>query len=118
LIAENGVDIFYDRKIAENIASSAQYSIINPGLLTSQDIAEYKTVKCSPVCGSYRTYHVCGMAPPSSGGINLLQILRTLEPYNISQYPIGSVPAVHLFTQASRLAYADRDMNIADSDFS
>ena len=58
------------------------------------------------------------MAPPSSGGINVLQILRTLEPYNISQYPIDSVPAVHLFTQASRLAYADREMYIADSDFS
>ena len=58
------------------------------------------------------------MAPPSSGGINVLQILRTLEPFNISQYPINSVPAVHLFTQASRLAYADREMFIADSDFS
>jgi gamma-glutamyltranspeptidase/glutathione hydrolase len=58
------------------------------------------------------------MAPPSSGGINVLQILRTLEPFNLSQYPIGSIPAVHLFTQASRLAYADRDMYIADSDFS
>ena len=58
------------------------------------------------------------MAPPSSGGINVLQILRTLEPFNLSQYPIDSVAAVHLFTQASRLAYADREMYIADSDFS
>jgi gamma-glutamyltranspeptidase/glutathione hydrolase len=58
------------------------------------------------------------MAPPSSGGINVLQILRTLEPFNLGQYPIDSIPAVHLFTQASRLAYADREMYIADSDFS
>ena len=117
-IAENGADVFYKGKIADNIASSAQFAIINPGLLTSKDIAEYKAVKRSPVCGSYRTYKVCGMAPPSSGGINVLQILRTLELYNIGQYPIGSIPAVHLFTQASRLAYADREMYIADSDFS
>lgn len=117
-IAQNGADIFYTGKIADNIASSAQFAIINPGLLTSQDIAEYKAVKRSPVCGSYLAYQVCGMAPPSSGGINVLQILRTLEPYNMSQYPINSIPAVHLFTQASRLAYADREMYIADTDFS
>jgi gamma-glutamyltranspeptidase/glutathione hydrolase len=117
-IAKNGADSFYNGKIADNIASSAQFAIINPGLLTSQDIAEYKAIKRSPVCGSYRTYQVCGMAPPSSGGINVLQILRTLEPFNISQYPIDSISAVHLFTQASRLAYADREMYIADSDFS
>lgn len=117
-IAQNGADSFYTGKIAGNIARAIQFSIINPGLLTSQDIAEYQAIKRSPVCGSYRTYQVCGMAPPSSGGINVLQILRTLEPYNISQYSIGSAPAVHLFTQASRLAYADREMYIADSDFS
>lgn len=117
-IAQEGADSFYTGKIAENIARAAQFAIINPGLLTTQDIAEYQAVKRSPVCGSYRDYQVCGMAPPSSGGINILQILRTLEPYNVSQYPIGSVPAVHLFTQASRLAYADREMYIADSDFS
>ncbi|MFT6988254.1 MAG: gamma-glutamyltranspeptidase/glutathione hydrolase [Paraglaciecola sp.] len=117
-LALNGADSFYNGKIADNIASATQFAIINPGLLTSQDIAEYKAIKRSPVCGSYRTYQVCGMAPPSSGGINVLQILRTLEPYNLSQYAIGSIPAVHLFTQASRLAYADREMYIADSDFS
>jgi gamma-glutamyltranspeptidase/glutathione hydrolase len=117
-IAENGADSFYSGKIAGNIARAAQFSIINPGLLTAQDIEDYKAITRSPVCGSYRTYQICGMAPPSSGGINVLQILRTLEPYNISQYPIDSIPAVHLFTQASRLAYADREMYIADSDFS
>lgn len=117
-IAKEGVDSFYTGKIADDIASAAQFSIINPGLLTSQDIAEYTAIKRSPVCGSYRTYKVCGMAPPSSGGISVLQILRTLEPFNISQHPVNSINAVHLFTQASRLAYADREMYIADSDFS
>jgi gamma-glutamyltranspeptidase/glutathione hydrolase len=113
-IAQNGADIFYTGQIADNMASSAQFAIINPGLLTLQDIAEYKAVKRSPVCGSYLSYQVCGMAPPSSGGINVLQILRTLEPYNMSQYPIDSILAVHLFTQASRLAYADRERYLAD----
>lgn len=117
-IAKNGADSFYKGKIADNIAKSAQFAIINPGLLTSKDMAEYKAVKRSPICGSYRAYQICGMAPPSSGGINVLQILRTLEPFNLSQYAIDSIEAVHLFTQASRLAYADREMYIADSDFS
>jgi gamma-glutamyltranspeptidase/glutathione hydrolase len=117
-IAQNGADVFYNGEIANNMAKAAQFSIINPGLLTSQDIADYTAVKRSPVCGSYRTYQICGMAPPSSGGINVLQILRTLEPFNLNQYAIDSIPAVHLFTQASRLAYADRSMYIADSDFS
>tara|TARA_R110000751_G_scaffold91266_3_gene178870 strand:+ start:48396 stop:50174 length:1779 start_codon:yes stop_codon:yes gene_type:complete len=117
-IAQKGVDSFYKGSIATNIARAAQFSTINPGLITAQDIAEYQAIKRSPVCGRYRSYQVCGMAPPSSGGVNVLQILRTLEPYNISQYPLGSAPAVHLFTQASRLAYADREMYIADSDFS
>jgi gamma-glutamyltranspeptidase/glutathione hydrolase len=117
-IASKGVSSFYSGKIASNMASAAQYSIINPGFLKEKDISSYAAVKRSPVCGSYKSYQVCGMAPPSSGGVNVLQILRTLEPFDLSQYPLDSVTANHLFTQASRLAYADRDMYIADSDFS
>lgn len=118
VIANEGVEAFYQGKIAEDIARAAQFSIISPGLITASDIAEYKAVKRSPVCGSYREYQVCGMAPPSSGGVNVLQILRTLEPFKPSQYPVSSVTATHLFTQASRLAYSDREIYIADSDFS
>ena len=117
-IAQQGADSFYQGSLAQSISRAVQTSIINPGSLTAQDMAEYKAVKRSPVCGSYLSYQVCGMAPPSSGGINVLQILRILEPYNMSQYSADSVMANHLFTQASRLAYADREMYIADSDFS
>ncbi|MGS2720193.1 gamma-glutamyltransferase [Paraglaciecola aestuariivivens] len=118
MIARNGVENFYQGDIAKNIEKAVQFSIINPGSLTKQDIQDYKAIKRSAVCGGYLTYQVCGMPPPSSGGINVLQILRTLEAYKIEQYAIDSVTANHLFTQASRLAYADREMFIADSDFS
>lgn len=117
-IAQQGADSFYQGPLAERIAQAAQTSIINPGYLTKQDMENYKAVKRSPVCGGYKSHQVCGMAPPSSGGINVLQILRTLESFNIDQYSVDSVMANHLFTQASRLTYADRELYIADSDFS
>jgi len=117
MIAEKGSDSFYKGDLAQKIADKAQHSTINPGLLSAQDINQYQAKKRSPVCGTYKQYKVCGMPPPSSGGVNVLQILKLLEDYKLQQYSPGSVEIAHLYTQASRLAYADRDMYIADSDF-
>ncbi|MCF2949011.1 gamma-glutamyltransferase [Paraglaciecola aquimarina] len=116
-VAKNGIESFYTGPLAEKIVKTVEFSSINPGLLRTNDLANYKAVKRSPVCGSYKEYKICGMAPPSSGGVNVLQILRLLEPYNLSQYAPNSIDAIHLFTQASRLAYADRELYIADMDF-
>ena len=117
-IAQNGADGFYQGELAVNMAKAVQFTTINPGLLAADDFAEYRAVKRSPVCGSYREHQVCGMAPPSSGGVTVLQILRMLEPFQLASYSPNSLEAMHLFTQASKLAYADRDMYIADPDFS
>jgi gamma-glutamyltranspeptidase/glutathione hydrolase len=117
-IAQQGPKAFYTGPLAEKMAKAAQSSSINPGYLETTDLAAYKALKRQPVCGTYQSYDVCGMAPPSSGGVNVLQILRTLEPFNLSQYAPSSLKATHLFTQASRLAYADRALYIADTDFS
>ncbi|MCV2885380.1 gamma-glutamyltransferase [Aestuariibacter sp. AA17] len=116
-IANEGADVFYEGEIAKNIAKTVQNAPINPGLLTAEDIKQYQAIKRQPVCGSYREYKVCGMPPPSSGGINVVQILKMLEGFELSQYKPNSATALHLFTQSSRLAYADREMYIADSDF-
>ncbi|MGJ8680193.1 gamma-glutamyltransferase [Paraglaciecola sp.] len=116
-IAKNGVESFYTGPLAEKIVKAVEFSSVNPGLLRKRDLAKYKAIKRSPVCGKYKKHQVCGMAPPSSGGINVLQILRILEPFNLAQYKPNSIDAAHLFTQASRLAYADRDLYIADMDF-
>jgi gamma-glutamyltranspeptidase / glutathione hydrolase len=117
-IAQAGADGFYQGDLAQNMAKEVQFTTINPGVITADDFADYKAIKRSPVCGSYKEYQVCGMAPPSSGGVNVLQILRILEPFDLSQYQPNSLEGIHLFTQASKLAFADRDMFIADSDFS
>lgn len=116
-IADKGADYFYKGELAAKIAKTVQFSTLNPGLLSEEDINQYQAKKRDPVCGNYRTYRVCGMAPPSSGGINVLQILKMLERFDMSKEGVNSLESMHLFTQASKLAYADRSMYIADSDF-
>ncbi|WP_343856522.1 gamma-glutamyltransferase [Aliiglaciecola litoralis] len=117
-IAQQGADYFYKGELAERIAKTVQLSTLNPGVLTKQDLLNYQAKERAPVCGPYRGFKICGMAPPSSGGINVLQILKMLERFDLGQYGPNSVEAMHLFTQASKLAYADRSRYIADSDFS
>ena len=70
-----------------------------------------------PVCGGYRGYRVCGMPPPSSGGIAVLQMLAMLEPYDVAAMGPASLWSVHFFSEAGRLAFADRDRYVADPDF-
>ena len=116
-IAEQGADYFYLGKLAKDITKTVQNSPINPGVLDLQDFANYNVVKRNPVCGGYRKYKICGMAPPSSGGVNVLQILKKLENFSIDEMKPDSTSFVHLYTQASAMTYADRAMYIADSDF-
>ena len=116
-VAKEGIDVFYKGWIAEKIVSKVQNAAISPGLLSMKDMASYQVAERKPVCGSYRAFNICGMAPPSSGGIAVIQILGQLERFKLSEYQPNSVEAVHLFTQSSRLAFADRNRYVADSDF-
>lgn len=116
-VASQGTDYFYKGELAKQIAKTVQRSTINPGLLSEKDINQYVAIKRDPICGAYRSYKICGMAPPSSGGISVFQILKMLEDFDLSQYSPTSPHAMHLFTQASKLAYADRKAYIADSYF-
>ncbi|UZE96913.1 gamma-glutamyltransferase [Alkalimarinus alittae] len=116
-IAAQGSKAFYSGAIAKDIIASVQGANDNPGLLTEADLASYQAKERPPICAPYHHYKVCGMGPPTSGGIAVLQILALLEPFNLSAYEPMSPDAIHLFSQASRLAYADRDNYIADSDF-
>jgi gamma-glutamyltranspeptidase/glutathione hydrolase len=81
------------------------------------DLKNYQAKKRTPICGFYRDYKICGMAPPSSGGINVFQILKSLERFDFSEFKFGSPEFAHLFAQSSALAFADRSVYIADSDF-
>lgn len=116
-VASEGIDAFYQGQIAEDIVSAVNNSKIAPGVLSLEDMKGYSAKWREPVCGDYRQYTVCGMAPPSSGGIAVLQILGQLEPFAVDKMSANSAEAVHLFTQSSRLAFADRDKYVADSDF-
>jgi gamma-glutamyltranspeptidase/glutathione hydrolase len=120
-IAAGGADAFYQGRIARDIAAKVAGHPTNPGKLTAQDIAGYRPKVRTPVCSDYRAWTVCGMPPPSSGGIAVAQILGILETRDMAQYaPVDGVPgvdALHLFTEAGRLAYADRNRYAADTDF-
>ncbi len=121
-IAQGGADTFYKGHIARDIAAKVASHPTNPGKLTFDDIAGYQPKVRTPVCSDYRAWTVCGMPPPSSGGIAVAQMLGILETRDMAALApkAGDAPgaeAVHLFTEAGRLAYADRNRYAADTDF-
>lgn len=116
-IAKEGVDVFYKGWIATKIVEKVQNAAIAPGLLTMKDMATYQVKEREPVCGGYHEYNVCGMAPPSSGGIAVIQILAQLQRFELANYQPNDVEAMHLYTQSARLAFADRNRYVADADF-
>ena len=116
-IAKDGIEIFYKGWLAKKIVAAVQNSAIAPGLLSMKDMATYQAKERAPVCGPYREFTLCGMAPPSSGGIAVIQILAQLQQFDLSKYPANSAQALHLYTQSSRLAFADRNRYIGDTDY-
>jgi gamma-glutamyltranspeptidase/glutathione hydrolase len=120
-IAEGGADVFYTGRIARDIEAKVKGHPSNPGLLTAADIAAYQPKLREPVCNDYRAYTVCGMPPPSSGGIAVAQMLGMFETRDMKALtPAKGIPnadAVHVFSEVGRLAYADRDRYAADTDF-
>ena len=116
-IADNGIAAFYEGDIARRIVAATRDAKDNPGVLSLQDLQNYRAKMRPPICRPYRQYKVCGMGPPTSGGLTVLQILGTLENFDMAALSPLSSSAAHLFTQAARLSYADRAAHIADSDF-
>jgi gamma-glutamyltranspeptidase/glutathione hydrolase len=116
-VAAGGAPAFYRGQIARDIAAAVQKHPVQAGDLTVADLADYQAKEREPVCGAFRAYRVCGMPPPSSGGIAGLQILGILERLPQTDYAADPLAAVHLFAEAGRLAYADRDRYVADPDF-
>lgn len=134
-LATQGADALYTGDIAKAIVAKAAQTVgddaaktpITPSLMALSDLANYQAKKRDPVCTGYRgTYYVCTMAPPSSGGIAIAQSLGILGQFNLAQYAptnpaneggVPSVMGVHLVSEAERLAYADRDKYVADTDF-
>ena len=114
-IAHGGARAFYRGDIAAAIVAKVQ-TTTNPGGMTLADLAGYRAVERAPVCGRYRIYTLCSMAPPSSGGIAVLQILSLLQRFPSQQLSFDP-QGIHLFAQASRLAFADRNFYLGDPGF-
>jgi gamma-glutamyltranspeptidase / glutathione hydrolase len=115
-ISISGANAFYIGEIAQDIVTKVKRAKVS-GDITLKDLATYRAVERSPVCGVYRIYRVCSIGPPSSGGLTVLQILGMLEHFPLASLKPGSIQAVHLFAEAGRLAYADRGLYMADADF-
>lgn len=118
LIAKGGADAFYKGPLARAIVDAVKGAPRNPGDLSLGDLAGYEAKERPPVCTGYRGRLVCGMGPPSSGGIAVAQILGlldTLSPALVDD-AMGA-KSVHYLTQAERLAFADRNRYVADADF-
>ncbi len=133
-IASGGAGAFYTGPIAQDIvdeiardaAGADAPGPLTPGATTLADMSGYQAVKRDPVCIDYRAYRVCGMGPPSSGAIAVGQTLGILENFGMDAFGPSaidiyggkpSVMGVHLISEAQRLAYADRNKYVADTDF-
>lgn len=113
MIASGGPRAFYTGPLAQAMVEAVA---AQGGGLSLDDLAGYQAKQRSPVCAPYRGYKVCGMPPPTSGGVTVLQILGLLENFEMPSLAPDSVVALHLLAQASRLAFADRGLYLADSD--
>lgn len=107
---------FYTGDIAQQIISTAAEEPL-PGTITLEDLAGYAPVRRDALCAPYRVHVVCSAPPPSSGAIAVGAIMTILEGFDMSAHGPETVEGWHLFIEASRLAYADRDQYVGDADF-
>jgi len=114
-IRDQGPGYLYGGALAEAILAATR-TPKNPGILEMADFTAYAVKPRPPVCVAYRSYRICGMGPPSSGGLTVGQIMKLLEPFDLAA--MGPSPqAYHLIAEASRLGFADRALYMADADF-
>jgi len=113
LIADSGAAAFYRGSIADLIVAQMQHS---GGIITHQDLASYAPRWREPIQATYRGWHIISMAPPSSGGVTLTEMLNILEGYG-QLPPFGSGELLHLEIEAMRLAFTDRNRYLGDPGF-
>ncbi|MGP4725797.1 gamma-glutamyltransferase [Agrobacterium deltaense] len=116
-IAKGGADAFYKGKIAEAIVKTVREAADNPGVLSLSDLSNYRVIEREPVCFIYRALDVCGMGPPSSGGIAIGQMLGMAENFDLRSLGPKNVESWRIIGDAQRLAFADRERYVADTDF-
>ncbi|MDX1476047.1 MAG: gamma-glutamyltransferase [Saprospiraceae bacterium] len=113
-IRQHGADGFYRGETARLFA---EYMRQTGGIITEEDLARYQAQEVQPIHGTYRGYDIYPMAPPSSGGVALVEMLNILEGFDLAKIGHNSALYLHLLTEAMRRAYADRAMHLGDPDF-
>lgn len=116
LLAARGPSAFYRGVLARAIVRAVQEDRPWPGGLALTDLRTYRAKVRPAVCGDYRRWRVCGMGPPSSGGIAMIQILKLIEPFDAAKSPPEGARTAHLLIEAGALAFADRNRYVADPD--
>ena len=116
-LAAEGPEAMYGNAAAADLAAYVAGETPHDGRMTAADITAYTAKEREAVCAPYRTYRVCGMGPPSSGGIAVAQMLGQLERFDIAALGPDSPTFWHLFIESQRLAYADRELYSGDADF-
>ena len=113
-IRDNGKAGFYEGKTADDLVSEMTRG---KGIITHEDLKSYEAFWRTPMVGYYKGYKIISMPPPSSGGIALMQLLKSVEPYPIAEWGWNSTKTIHLMTEAERRVYADRAAHLGDPDF-
>lgn len=116
LLAAQGAAPFYEGVLAGDLVATVRRAEVNPGLMTRADLEAYAVIDRPPVCVPYRVWVICGMGPPSSGGLTVGQIMGMLGAFDLAALGDGAA-AWHLVLEATRLAFADRALYMADADF-
>ncbi|MBX7536608.1 gamma-glutamyltransferase [Qipengyuania sp. GH1] len=116
-IATKGPEAFYTGPNAVALAATVAAQTPRPGAMSVQDVATYRAKERDAVCTSYRAYRICSMGPPTSGGVAVQQILGQLERFDLAALGRHNPLTWHLFLESQRLAYADRELYLADSDY-
>ncbi|MCZ6594063.1 MAG: gamma-glutamyltransferase [Bacteroidetes bacterium] len=113
-IAENGRSEFYDGETAQKLI---EFLNTHGGIITSDDLKAYESELREPIVFTYKDLKIISMSPPSSGGICLAQIMKSIEPYSLRDYGHNSVKSIQVIVEAERRAYADRSYFLGDPDF-
>ena len=113
-IRDQGAAGFYEGKTADDIVEEMKRG---KGIITHQDLKGYTATWRTPLTTRYKEYNIISMPPPSSGGVALIQLLKTVEKYPLKKWGWNSVRTAHLMTEAERRAYADRAVYLGDPDF-
>jgi len=117
MLAQGGPDVFYEGAWADGLAATAAAATPGDAVLRADDLASYSAVWRPSPCGTYRQYRICGMGPPSSGATTVYAVLKQLEGHDLAALGPESPIFWHLFAESQRLAYADRELYLGDSDF-